>query len=148
MNNFIIYFDYKYNGDWDKIYHAFKNFENVDDDLAKQIARERIDLKEKIITILDDEYPAKLDMLRKPPFALHYLGNYSLINFEKSFCLTGNLEKDYIVDLLCHIDSLAKDVLVVLPSWKGINEKILEKCLTNDQPILVISKCGLRNELF
>lgn len=69
MNDVLIYFDNKYNGNWDDIYGAILRKEKVDkDDLYRTTKR----LKEEVdyTTLIDDDYPDHLKYQYKPPFLL------------------------------------------------------------------------------
>lgn len=77
----IIYLAVKYNGDTDKICGALKRKEEVDFDEVKSVV-ENLDCD--VITILDDEYPVVLrERCPKPPLALFYKGDVSLIKNER-----------------------------------------------------------------
>ncbi len=76
MRDILLYFSSKYLGDWNKIYNALDTKEEIN--LNKLNA-----LKDKefnAMTILDNDYPTSLKLIKKPPFVLYYKGNKKLLN--------------------------------------------------------------------
>ena len=63
----LLYLTLKYNGDWDKIYNAIKNKEDID---YKDAEKTLDEYPGEYITMLDEEYPAILKQCYKPPFVL------------------------------------------------------------------------------
>ena len=77
MEDILIYFAIKYEGDWDKIYSAINKKEKVEQkDLEETLAKNT----SKCITLISDNYPQKLKTIYKPPFVLFYKGNIDLLN--------------------------------------------------------------------
>lgn len=64
-------------GDWQAIMRSVKNHEVLAYDHVQHIVS---GIKSKAVTILDDEYPKGLKNMRKPPFALFYYGDLSLVH--------------------------------------------------------------------
>ena len=77
VRDILLYFSYKYKGDWQGIFTALQNKENVDekeiDDIVKKVGN-------NYITILDEDYPSILKNIYRPPFVLYYKGDKSLLN--------------------------------------------------------------------
>ena len=69
MNDILVFFYEKYDGDWDAIYKAIREKEPVDKKKCKEFIKS---YKEKYdyTTLLDDEYPEHLKREYKPPFVL------------------------------------------------------------------------------
>lgn len=86
----LIYFAAIYSGDWDQIFNAIQTHQSVDEEIAmKTVAA--IEKTSGIITLLDEEYPASLKAVRKPPFVLFYHGNIKLLSDDvKKFAFVGN----------------------------------------------------------
>lgn len=63
----LLYFTLKYGGDWDKIYAAIYNKEDIDYEDAEKVLDE---CPNEYITMLDKEYPEILKHTYKPPFVL------------------------------------------------------------------------------
>ncbi len=77
MNNILLYFTYKYFGDWDKIYASISNKVEPDIEDYKRIIKAN---DSDFITIMDKEYPESLKHVDKPPFVLFYKGNIKLLS--------------------------------------------------------------------
>ena len=69
MEDIILYFSLKYEGDFMRIYNALVQKEQIDDELKKELKSK---LKSKYITIFDDDYPESLKEINCPPFVLYY----------------------------------------------------------------------------
>lgn len=75
MNNVLLYFALKHNGDFEKIYNDIKAKVPVDENEFIKLKR---GLKTKYVTILDNNYPTVLKQIACPPFVLFYEGNIRL----------------------------------------------------------------------
>ena len=68
--DFLIALDYHYDGDWRKIYHDIceRTFheELLEDENVKALCE-----SDKVVTILDSNYPSQLRRLYMSPFVLH-----------------------------------------------------------------------------
>ncbi|WP_412031285.1 DNA-processing protein DprA [Metamycoplasma buccale] len=149
MNDYLIYFNQKYNGDWEKIYNALKTFEIVNKKELDKVRFEKYEYNEGKFTILDDDiYPKQFNILNKPPFVLDWKGNIELLKSKKIYCLTGNYEIDYVIKYLDSIDDIKEDVTIVSAYWKGLDEKIVDKCLNNNLKLILISPNGIENPYF
>lgn len=86
----------RYGGDWDKVYNAIQNKEDISgdgeklrDDLCNRCNSAGI----QIVTIIDNNYPEALKGVNKPPFAIFYRGDLSLLqNKNEKVCVLGNGE--------------------------------------------------------
>jgi DNA processing protein len=76
----IIYLAMKYQGNWNKIYEAIKQKELVSEEVVEETLSQ---LKSKVVTIIDENYPEMLKKSYKPPFVLFYYGNLNLLNDSK-----------------------------------------------------------------
>lgn len=63
----LLYLTLKYGNDWDKIYKALRNKEDINYEEAIRVCDE---CPNEYITILDKEYPEILKRTYKPPFVL------------------------------------------------------------------------------
>lgn len=119
MEDIIVYFAVKYNGNWDSIYQAISRKEMVDMEEVKKVIS---NISTKWVTILSKGYPDKLKQISKPPFVLFYKGNYDLIH-EKSIAVIGSrnatkyglnscekIVKDLINQEYCIVSGLAKGI--------------------------------------
>lgn len=77
MEEILLYFSLKYNGDFHKILNALQKKEEV---TKQQIYKAKKVLKANYTTIISDDYPASLKDIHCPPFVLFYYGDLSLLN--------------------------------------------------------------------
>lgn len=77
MEEILLYFSLKYQGDFDKIFKAIEQKEKVDLELKKRLLER---LKSRYTTIISDDYPDSLKQINSPPFVLYYYGNLQLVN--------------------------------------------------------------------
>lgn len=77
----------KYKGDWNSIYEGVCRREYPDDEMKETIKN----MKCKVVTILDGDYPNQLKNVHHPPFVLFYYGNLSLIkNYHNNISIVGS----------------------------------------------------------
>ena len=76
LEEILLYFSLKYQGDFMKIYHAIEQKEKVDEKEKKIYLSH---LHSSYITILSKEYPDSLKNIACPPFVLYYHGDISLL---------------------------------------------------------------------
>ena len=74
----IAYLSDHYRGDWRKIFDHIVEKRSVPNEADHFADRYPC----KIVTIMDDDYPKILQHCPKPPLALYYKGNLSLLNDE------------------------------------------------------------------
>lgn len=77
MEEILLYFSLKYQGDFDKIFRALEQKEKVDLNLKEQLFKT---LKSRYTTLISDDYPESLKQINCPPFVLYYHGNLQLVN--------------------------------------------------------------------
>lgn len=75
MEEIILYFSLKYEGDFDRIYKALETREKVNDTLKEELFKK---LKSRYTTIVSKDYPERLKHISCPPFVLYYYGNLNL----------------------------------------------------------------------
>lgn len=83
----LLYFAFKYEGDWDLIYQAIKNKEKIDE---KALNLYKENMKYKYITLLDEKYPICLKNSFKPPFVLFYYGDITLLSSSHKITVVGS----------------------------------------------------------
>ena len=77
MEDIILYFAVKYEGDFEKIFYAIMSKEEVDYSKVKEY-KDSLDCEYS--TIISKDYPLKLKQLKRPPFVVVYKGDLSLLN--------------------------------------------------------------------
>lgn len=77
MNDVLLYFAMKYEGDFKKMFAALKTKESVDRQKLKEYKKQ---VKYKYVTLVDDKYPDYFKTIECPPMVLFYKGNIKLID--------------------------------------------------------------------
>ncbi len=77
MEDIVLYFSLKYNGDFKRIYEALSQKEKID---LEEQQRLKSSLKSRYTTLFSDDYPERLKNIQNPPFVLYYYGNIHLCN--------------------------------------------------------------------
>lgn len=85
MEELVLYFSLKYQGDFQKIYNALMNKERVDENLKCELMKQ---LQCSYITIFSEGYPQRLKHIDCPPFVLYYYGQLALLK-EKTIGVVG-----------------------------------------------------------
>ncbi len=124
----IVYYAYKYEGDWSKISLAIKSNEEV----------KQIKYKDNFITFFDDLYPIELRKLRFPPWVIFYKGDISLLN-RKCISIVGSRNAcSYGIDITKKIVLQNKDKVIVSGLAKGIDAIAHEEAIKITKTIAVI----------
>ena len=77
MNDVLLYFAMKYEGDFKKMFVALKTKEIVDSQKLREYKKQ---IKHKYVTLIDDKYPDYFKTIECPPMVLFYKGNLKLID--------------------------------------------------------------------
>ena len=97
MEELVLYFSLKYNGDFQKIYNALMNKERVNERLKVELIKQ---MKCQYITIFSDEYPELLKQINCPPFVLYYYGDLSLLKTKTIGVVGMRQMSDFVKDLV------------------------------------------------
>ena len=142
MKDVLLYFAYKYNGDWDEIYNALDRKEKFDFDACEKIKKE---LDCKVITILDGEYPHRLKQIYKPPFVLFCRGNIDLL-VKKSIAIVGTRKpSDYgIKEASIFTKKLCDENFVTVSGMaSGIDSVVHNTTIENDASTIAVLGSGI-----
>ena len=90
MEELVLYFSLKYEGDFQSIYNALMRKEQVDEELRCELKKK---LKSEYTTLFSHDYPEQLKLINCPPFVLYYYGDLSLVK-EKCIGVVGMREVD------------------------------------------------------
>ena len=148
MNLVLIYFAIKYKGYFHDIYNAIKKKEFIQMEELEKIGEDLSSGKIKAITIIDEDYPEPLKQINQPPFVLFYEGNKELLK-EKLIMLTGDFSNENINKFINESAfELSKNYTLVSNFSKGLDEKIIDNLIENNQNLILISSNGLTNPYF
>lgn len=90
MEELVLYFSLKYQGDFKSIYQALMNREVVDEMLKLQLKKQ---IQSQYVTIFSHDYPESLKQIDCPPFVLYYYGDLSLLK-NKTIGVVGMRDMD------------------------------------------------------
>lgn len=135
MNDVLLFFSIKYNGDWELIFQALETKEKIQ---LKDINNIKNNFAYKYTTIIDNNYPLLLKDVYKPPFIFYYDGNINLLS-NKLVTLIGNWK---ISDLLLLVKN-KRDITFVLEHNTN-NKKLSQEMILKKINHILISNVGLK----
>lgn len=132
MRNQILYYAWKYHGEWKRIAKAIRDQEKW----------EILAYEGQFVTIVDNEYPESLRMLEFPPWILFYEGDWALLE-RKAVAVIGSRKTSFYGKKACeHVVSLLKKRYVIVSGVaKGIDSFAHQEAL--DHYTIGIIGCGL-----
>ena len=142
MRKVLLYFAYKYKGNWKKIYKALENKEKISEgDLDK--VKEKTDF----VTIIDKDYPKSLKKIHQPPFILFYKGDKSLLNAKNILAVIGSRDatprgEDNTKKI---INDLQSDFVIVSGMARGIDAVAHQKALDQDRKTIAVLGTGINH---
>lgn len=77
MDDLLLYFAMKYEGDFRKMYGALITKESIDNELLREYKKQ---VKHKYVTVMSHNYPEYFKSKNSPPIVLFYKGNLELID--------------------------------------------------------------------
>ncbi len=138
MEQILILFNERYEGNWDLIYQAIKNseFQKINLEKIKSIKNDQIN----IMTILDDKYPNKFKNIYMPPFIIFNKGNINLID-KQVIGIWGNVEVEYFLK-----NRLSKNIVYAF-NWNAKNHLIAKKLINYGYKIILVDKNGYKKSI-
>ncbi len=140
MKDIILYFAHKYFGDWERIYDAIEEQEDVDFEELELLKEE---YEDKYVTVLDDDYPSALKLISRPPFCLFYKGDKNLFDNKDKLWYYGNYYSDeYNKVALKHFKE-AQDNNITLIS--GYTNEFERRFINNMKPkgMIIVRDSGI-----
>lgn len=134
MNDLVLYFAIKYDGDFNRIYEALLNKEKFDTEALCKM-KEQLDCQ--YISIFDEKYPSGLRKINCPPFVLFYKGNIDLLD-EKTLCLITPESNRSTQELLNQfVDDMIEDdeCVLVKPDRNSLNDYAVKTIKIMDRGI-------------
>lgn len=146
MEELLLYFSLKYDGNFNKIFDALKSKEAVDEKLRSELFETFYKSSSaKFTTLVSDNYPAKLKEISCPPFVLYYHGNLSLVD-KSSVAVAGSLKpSEYgkkCTEL--YVDELAKKEDVIITGMQeGVATVALKQAMKISDKVIAVLPCGI-----
>lgn len=142
MEEILLYYSLKYNGDFEKIFNALSRKEKVDEKLRSEL---KSDLKCQYVTFLSDNYPKKLKEINCLPFVLYYYGNLDLLNSDL-IAITGTTSPDeYGIKMTKQFtkDLVKSNQIIVGGLAKGVDIIAHSTALENNGSTIAVLPCGI-----
>jgi len=135
MEQILILFNEKYEGNWDLVYQAIKDSEYQKINLEKlnSVKNDRIN----IMTILDEKYPNKFKNIYMPPFILFHKGDINLIN-KQVIAIWGDVGYEYFLK-----NKLSKNIIYSF-NWNIKNHLTAKKLVNYGYKIILVDKNGYK----
>jgi len=125
----LLYYALKYYGNYDRIMYAIYTNEYW----------EKVETNLLYITILDDEYPVSLRMLKKPPYVLFYKGDISLLKEKKCSIVGSRKPCAYAIEFTINATKMLSDKFVVVSGLaKGIDGIAHQSAIDRGKTIAVL----------
>ncbi|ATZ16415.1 DNA processing protein [Entomoplasma freundtii] len=149
MENVLLFFSLKYQGNWNEIYRALDHKEKVDLKLLKKVRQE---IEKPFLTIIGDEYPAALKNITRPPFVIYYQGNKELLqNYHQTIGMVG--DELYNDDGIKNgerflVDFINENRVLLFGDNQGLDRHLWKKVIQENGKFIIITNRGLQNFLF
>ena len=142
-NEVLTYIAIKNDGDWNAIYNEILEKKNYD---AVEVRETLNNMKCKVVTILDPEFPKSFNGVSRQPFALFYYGDISLLSqYEHNVAVVGSREcSPYgekmtakLVREICHEYNIVSGLAY------GIDTVAHKTCLENGGKTIAVLGSGI-----
>ncbi len=121
MRDIIFYFAIKYFGEWERIYDAIDEQEEVDFD---QLAIWQEEYEGRYITCLDEEYPISLKHISRPPFVIFYKGDKKIFTKGHNLWYYGSYYTNDYTDLVQkHYKETKKEDITLISGYTNEFER-------------------------
>ncbi len=120
MEEILLYYALKYQGDYFLIRNAIKSYEKVDQQYFHMLKQT---LRSRYTTIVSDDYPSCLKSIQNPPFVLFYYGDLNILK-QKTISIVGTRQpSEYGKTMAVSISRYVSDhnIVVVSGMAKGID---------------------------
>lgn len=144
IRDVLIYFSLKYQGSQREVMNALKNKEPVVQDHVMLKVQE---IKSKVLTILDDEYPNYFKDYYQPPLVLYYYGDISLLKKKPILAVVGSRNNSVygqkvtkeLINKLC----FKKNITIVSGMARGIDTIAHSEALEQGAGTIAILGSGI-----
>ncbi|MCQ2801841.1 MAG: DNA-processing protein DprA [Bacilli bacterium] len=139
----LIYLSTIYKGDWNQIFETITAKKQLDEKEIKKVLK---NLKSKVVTCFDDDYPQQLKTVQKPPFVLYYHGDLSLARDKhKSISVVGSRKNSPYGEAVTNklVKDLCKELVIVSGMARGIDGIAHRACIANGGKSIAVLGCGI-----
>ena len=137
----LIYLSLKYNGDFNGMYKAIQEKEEIDENATLP------EMKCKAVTMIDEDYPDYLKECCMPPIVLYYYGDLSLIqDISKNLAVIGTRKPTpyglFATERILN-QTLDEDVVIVSGLARGIDVFAHELALKRNRRTIAVLGSGI-----
>ena len=139
----LVYLSMKYDGNWDKIYDAIANKEELEEE---EVLKTLEKVKSRYVILTDEEYPESLKQMYKPPFVLYYVGDISLLSDTHNKLAVVGTRDASAYGLSCtkaFVSELAKDFVIVSGLAYGVDAAAHKAAIENGGRTVAVLGNGL-----
>lgn len=137
MNELLVYYAIKYQGNYTYIKQAIERKEGASSQTIKQALQ---CIKSNHITILDENYPSALRYLEEPPFVLFYYGDLHLANAASIAMIGMRSPSPYGIHMASEIAGFLKENFVIV---SGLALGIDSISHQNAKKTIAVLGCGI-----
>lgn len=144
MEEIILYYACKYNGNWENIYDAIEEQEDID---YKELEGLKNKYEGKYITVYNHEYPSDLRQLRRPPFVLFYKGDIELLKRKDKIWLYGSYYNENTKrELFTQINNFVENKFIRISGYStDFERKLLDDYSPKNE--IIIRDCGINSTI-
>jgi DNA processing protein len=142
MEEILLYFAIKYQGNFKDIYRAISEKEEFN---KEELERYKANMKCSYTTIISDDYPERLKHIACPPFVLFYYGDLSLTT-KKTLGVIGMRNNTYYGKKATEyfVNELAKRNYVIVSGLAyGIDSIAHKQCIESNGQTIAVLGCGI-----
>lgn len=137
MDAILWYFITKYKGNWESVYQALSEKEQIKKEHIEKLYAKS---KDKYISAIDKNYPDNFTKIYKPPFVVFHIGNLKHLYDDKKVSLCINDFENFELNNFINDKEYYSDNTFVV---KLSNEKLIVQLLINNKKIIAVSENGL-----
>ena len=142
MEEILLYLSLKYQGQFDKIYQAIQNNEQIDVEIFKKMKKK---MKCHYTTIVSDDYPECLKHIACPPFVLYYYGDLSLVANKTIGVIGMRYPSEYGIEVTQKFvnDLVKEDYIIVSGLALGIDGIAHQQAINSKGKTIAVLGCGI-----
>ncbi|ASZ09304.1 hypothetical protein CK556_03040 [Mesoplasma chauliocola] len=146
MDNVLLYFSLKYNGNWEQIYNALDVKEKIETQELIQIPET---IPNNYISIINPIYPNSLKQILRPPFVLYYLGNPTILEnyYQTIHFNSGNFNDSYNLKMAKEIifDLIKEKRTMLFSQNTKVDEELVDFIIKNKGRLILLVNENLQN---
>lgn len=142
MEEILLYLSLKYHGQFDKIYKAIEEKEQINRELLNEWKSR---MKCSYTTVLSDDYPETLKAIACPPFVLYYYGDLSLLNHKTIGVIGMRYPSEYGIEVTkTMVTGLVEENYVIVSGLAlGVDGIAHQSCIDTNGKTVAVLGCGI-----